>query len=64
MSSNQFFTGHVTFFWWLCLRMCFIPVILRAEEERAAAEAAGEGDTDRPADNPDTSEEQNEQEER
>jgi hypothetical protein len=46
MSSGQFFTGHVTFFWWLCLRMCFIPVILRAEEERAAAGADGEGNPD------------------
>lgn len=38
MSSNEFFTGHVTFLWWLCLRMCFLPMILRALEGRAGAE--------------------------
>jgi hypothetical protein len=36
MNSGEFFTGHVTFFWWLCLRMCVMPVILRAREERDA----------------------------
>lgn len=63
MSSNEFFTGQVIFLWWLCLRMCFIPVIRQALEERAGTEAAGAGDTNGSADNPDTSEEQNGQEE-
>jgi hypothetical protein len=38
MNSNEFFTGHVTFLWWLCLRMCFLPVILGAMKERGGTE--------------------------
>lgn len=63
MSPGEFFTGHVRFLWWLCLRMCFIPVILRAERERTDAAEDGSGDTDGLADNPENSEEQNGHEE-
>lgn len=61
LSSAEFFTGHVTFLWWLCLRMCFLPVILRALEERAGEE--GNRSADGPADDPQHPETQNENEE-
>ena len=63
MSSNEFFSGHVTFLWWLCLRMCFLPVILQALEERAGTESDVPGDTDRSVDDPQNSEAQNGKEE-
>jgi hypothetical protein len=63
MSSNEFFTGHVTFLWWLCLRICFLPVILTALEERSGTEGNIPVDTNGPPDDPRNSEAQNGNEE-
>jgi hypothetical protein len=43
MSFGDFFTGHATFLRYLCLRMCFVPVIMQAQEEVADAEGDDAG---------------------
>lgn len=53
MSFGDFFTGHATFLWYLCLRMCFVPVIMQAQEGDAAAEGDDAGSAGGPGGEPD-----------